>query len=54
MKHLLNTMTEKPLNAKYYAFDQDDMAMTNTSESNDFITKLSTFMVSALNIISQR
>ncbi len=54
MKQLLTTMTEKPLNAKYYAFDQDETAMTNTSESNDFITKLSTFMVSALNILTHR
>ena len=55
-KGMNNTIqfTEKPLNAKYYAMDQDVPYSKLHEEANDFITKLSTFMVSAMNILTNR
>jgi hypothetical protein len=46
-----NTLSfnEKPLNAKFYAFDQVLPVQDNASD--DFLNKLSTFMVNAMNLL---
>ena len=50
MQHSLTALIEKPLNAKYYSLDQDLPFASQDDEANDFATKLSVFMVSAMSI----
>ena len=50
MQHTFKAIIEKPLNAKYYTLDQDLPVSSEDEEANDFATKLSVFMVSAMNI----
>ena len=50
MQHSLTALIEKPLNAKYYSLDQDLPISSQDDEANDFATKLSVFMVSAMSI----
>lgn len=54
MQNTLTALVEKPLNAKYYSLDQDVPVSSKDEEANDFVSKLSVFMVSAMNLLTSR